>query len=37
MASNELIVHMLIMKYQNSMPLYRQQNYFKMLGADISR
>lgn len=37
MASNELIAHMLIMKYQHAMPLYRQQNYFKMLGADISR
>lgn len=37
MASNELIAHMLIMKYQHAMPLYRQQNYFKMLSADISR
>lgn len=37
MASNELIAHMLILKYQHAMPLYRQQSYFKMLGADISR
>ena len=37
MASNELIAHMIIMKYQHAMPLYRQETYFKMLGADISR
>lgn len=37
MASNELIAHMITMKYQHALPLYRQQNYFKMLGADISR
>lgn len=37
MASNELIAHMLIMKYQHAMPLYRQETYFKMLGAELSR
>lgn len=37
MASNELIAHMLILKYQHAMPLYRQETYFKMLGANISR
>lgn len=37
MASNELIAHMIIMKYQHAIPLYRQETYFKMLGSDISR
>lgn len=37
MASNELIAHMIIMKYQHAIPLYRKETYFKMLGSDISR
>ena len=37
MASNELIAHTLILKYQHAMPLYRQETYFNMLGATLSR
>ncbi|GAB2323300.1 IS66 family transposase [Alkalibacterium sp. m-11] len=37
MASNELISHMINLKYQHSMPLYRQESYFKMMGANLSR
>lgn len=37
MASNELIAHTLILKYQHAMPLYRQQTYFDMMGATLSR
>ena len=33
MASNELIAHTLILKYQHAMPLYRQETYFDMMGA----
>ena len=33
MASNELIAHTLILKYQHVMPLYRQESYFDMMGA----
>lgn len=37
MASNELIAHTLILKYQHAMPLYRQGTYFDMMGATLSR
>lgn len=37
MASNELIAHTLILKYQHAMPLYRQETYFDMMGATLSR
>ena len=37
MASNELIAHVLILKYQHAMPLYRQETYFDMMGAALSR
>ncbi|GKU24334.1 hypothetical protein CFOLD11_11600 [Clostridium folliculivorans] len=35
MASNELIAHTLILKYQHAMPLYRQESYFDMMGATL--
>ena len=37
MASNELAAHAINMKYQQAMPLYRLETYFKMLGANLSR
>ena len=37
MASNELAAHVINMKYQHAMPLYRLETYFKMLGANLSR
>ncbi|SHH42155.1 IS66 family transposase [Clostridium grantii] len=37
MASNELIAHTLILKYQHAMPLYRQESYFNMMDATLSR
>lgn len=37
MASNELIAHTVILKYQHAMPLYRQETYFDMMGATLSR
>lgn len=37
MASNELIAHTLTLKYQHAMPLYRQEKYFDMMGATLSR
>lgn len=37
MASNELIAHTIILKYQHAMPLYRQESYFDMMGATLSR
>lgn len=37
MASNELLSHVINMKYQYAMPLYRQETYFDMLGASLSR
>ncbi len=37
MASNELIAHTIVLKYQHAMPLYRQETYFDMMGATISR
>ncbi|MEG1257317.1 IS66 family transposase [Clostridium sp.] len=37
MASNELVAHVVNMKYQHTMPLYRQETYFNMLGANLSR
>ena len=37
MASNELLSHVIVMKYLHSLPLYRQENYFKMLKSNLSR
>lgn len=37
MVSNELLAHVINLKYQHAMPLYRQEIYFKMLGANLSR
>ena len=37
MACNELIAHTLVLKYQYAMPLYRQETYFDMMGATLSR
>lgn len=37
MASNELLAHVVLMKYLYALPLYRQESYFKMLGANLSR
>lgn len=37
MSSNELLSHVINLKYQHAMPLYRQENYFKMLGVNLSR
>lgn len=37
MASNELIAHAIVLNYQHAMPLYRQEAYFDMMGATLSR
>ncbi|KXZ39977.1 Transposase [Alkalithermobacter thermoalcaliphilus JW-YL-7 = DSM 7308] len=37
MASNELLSHVINLKYHYAMPLYRQESYFKMMGAHLSR
>lgn len=37
MVSNELLSHVINLKYQHAMPLYRQETYFKMMGANLSR
>ncbi len=37
MASNELLAHTIILKYQHALPLYRQEQYFSMMGATLSR
>ncbi|PRR78248.1 IS66 family transposase [Clostridium luticellarii] len=37
MASHELLSHVINLKYQYAMPLYRQETYFDMLGASLSR
>ena len=37
MASNELLSHVINLKYQHALPLYRQESYFEMMGANISR
>ncbi|WP_083585780.1 IS66 family transposase [Clostridium kluyveri] len=37
MAANELLSHVICLKYQYALPLYRQETYFHMLGASISR
>ncbi|WP_242954452.1 IS66 family transposase [Clostridium oryzae] len=37
MASNELLSHVICLKYQYALSLYRQETYFDMLGANISR
>ncbi|NRZ28026.1 transposase [Clostridium beijerinckii] len=37
MASNELLAHVVSMKYQYAMPLYRMESYFKMMDVNLSR
>lgn len=37
MASNELLSHVICLKYQFALPLYRQETYFDMLGVNLSR
>lgn len=37
MASNELVAHTIVLKYQHALPLYRQEQYFQMMGAHLSR
>ena len=37
MASNELLSHVVALKYLYALPLYRQENYFEMIGAHLSR
>ena len=37
MASNALLAHVISLKFLYSLPLYRQNNYFEMLGATLSR
>ena len=37
MVSNELLSHVINLKYQHAMPLYRQESYFKMMGVNLSR
>ena len=37
MASNELLAHVVSMKYQYAMPLYRMESYFKMMNVNLSR
>jgi transposase len=37
MASNELLAHVVSMKYQYAMPLYRMESYFSMMDIKLSR
>ncbi|MHC1684231.1 MAG: IS66 family transposase [Clostridiaceae bacterium] len=37
MASNEILSHVINLKYHYAMPLYRQETYFDMLGVSLSR
>lgn len=37
MASNEILSHVICLKYQYALPLYRQETYFEMLGVNLSR
>ena len=37
MASNNLLSHVISLKFLYSVPLYRQESYFNMLGATLSR
>lgn len=37
MASNEILSHSICLKYLYALPLYRQENYFKMLDINLSR
>ncbi|WP_431603355.1 IS66 family transposase [Clostridium beijerinckii] len=37
MASNELLAHVVSMKYQYVMPLYRMESYFSMMDVNLSR
>ncbi|MBS4534888.1 transposase, partial [Clostridium sp. D2Q-14] len=37
MASNEFISHVINLKYQRAMPLYRQEKYFSMMDVNLSR
>jgi len=34
MASNEILAHVINLKYTHAMPLYRQETYFKMLDVN---
>ncbi len=37
MASNEILSHVIALKYIYALPLHRQESYFKMLGLPLSR
>ena len=37
MASNELLAHILTMKYQQALPLYRMESYFQTMNVKLSR
>lgn len=37
MVSSELLSHILSLKYSYALPLYRQENYFKMMNIELSR
>lgn len=37
MASNELLAHVITMKYQQALPLYRMESYFETLNVNLSR
>ena len=37
MASNDILAHSICLKYLYALPLYRQENYFKMLDVNLSR
>lgn len=37
MASNELLAHVITMKYQHALPLYRMETYFEMMDVKLSR
>lgn len=37
MVSSELLSHILSLKYTYALPLYRQENYFKMMNIELSR
>ena len=37
MASNEILSHVISLKYLYALPLHRQESYFKMLGLNLSK
>jgi len=37
MVFNELLTHVITMKYQHALPLYRMETYFEMMDAKLSR